>query len=445
MSRTTSTRTLPVGSTPGITRARATTTALAVLVGTSLVLGACGREAGTPGAAGPVEAAPVSEGAATGTITVWAMGAEGEQLQALTDGFTAENPDVTVEVTPVPWDSAHDKISTAIAAGETPDITLVGTTWMGEFAAAGAFDPTPTDLIGPDRFFEGPWSTTEVDGTSYGAPWYTETRLLYYRTDLAEQAGFSEPPATWEELTQMTKGMQTDAGAEYGISLPPGGTGSWQTFLPFAWQNGAELETDGTLSLDGQAMVDAVDYYESFFADGISPAAALDPGAMEQGFVDGSIGSFISGPWHMSLLDEQGGEDFRDSWAVAHMPTEESGTSFVGGGNLAVLADSDNREGAWKLVEWLTRPDVQQEFYDMVSALPTNPEAWTSGELADDEDLAAFGDQLEDAKSPPAIATWEQVADVIDGGLEQVTVGGTDPATAVQQMQEQAESIGTGA
>ena len=47
------------------------------------------------------------------------MGAEGEKLDVLGEAFTEENPDATVEVTPVPWDGAHDKIATAIAAGET--------------------------------------------------------------------------------------------------------------------------------------------------------------------------------------------------------------------------------------------------------------------------------------------------------------------------------------
>jgi multiple sugar transport system substrate-binding protein len=55
-----------------------------------------------------------------------------------------------------------------------------------------------------------------------------------------------------------------------------------------------------------------------------------------------------------------------------------------------------------------------------------------------------FGQQLEDAKSPPAVPTWEQVADVVDAQLEGVVRGGTDPAEAAAQMQSRADSIGTG-
>jgi len=73
---------------------------------------------------------------------------------------------------------AHDKISTAIAARTTPDISMIGTTRMGELAKSGALDQTPAEF---DRsaFFPGAWDTTVVDGAAYGVPWYVETRLIY--------------------------------------------------------------------------------------------------------------------------------------------------------------------------------------------------------------------------------------------------------------------------
>ena len=54
-----------------------------------------------------------------------------------------------------------------------------------------------------------------VDGVSYGVPWYVETRLVYYRTDLAEEGGFNQAPANWDELKELAQ-AQKDAGAEYG-------------------------------------------------------------------------------------------------------------------------------------------------------------------------------------------------------------------------------------
>lgn len=413
----------------------------ALTLAAALALAGCGREegGGGGGGGGAEPGGEITEGPATGTIEVWAMGAEGEGLPELAERFIEENPDADVQVTPVPWDAAHDKIATAIAGGETPDITLVGSTWMGEFAGTGALDPTP-DIIDSADFFEGAWDTTVVDGTSYGVPWYVETRLLYYNTALAEQAGVT-PPTTWEELSAFAAGLQS-AGAEYGISLPPGATGAWQTFMPFAWQNGVELTDGEQWTLNTPEMVEAMEYYQSFFADGVTPTAPIT--ALESDFVTGRVGSFISGPWHMALVEEQGGPEFEGMWDVALMPREEAGTSFVGGGSMVVFADSENRDGAWKFVQFLSDPETQAEFYTMVSALPSVQSAWDTGELAEDPMLALFGEQLDDAKSPPPIATWEQVADAIDGQLEQVIVGGADPAAAVEEMQSLAESIGMG-
>ena len=123
------------------------------------------------------------------------MGTEGDVLGDFAADFSDDNPDADVEVTAIPWEAAHDKIANAIASGETPDVTLLGTTWMGEFAESGGIDPTPEGLVDEADFFEGAWGSTEVGGTSYGVPWYVETRVLYYRTDLAEKAGWDEAAA----------------------------------------------------------------------------------------------------------------------------------------------------------------------------------------------------------------------------------------------------------
>src|SRR3954469_2112591 len=158
--------------------------------------------------------------AAKGSITVWAMGAEGDKLGAVAKEFMAANPDIKVRVTPVSWDVAHDKLLTSIAGGKTPDVSLVGTTWMAEFAETGALDETP-DTIDKSAFLPNAWKTVNVQGTNYGVPWYVETRALYYRTDLAKKAGWNKPPQTWAELKQFAQDLKQKAGAQNGIALAP--------------------------------------------------------------------------------------------------------------------------------------------------------------------------------------------------------------------------------
>ncbi len=417
-----------------------TTAAIALTLG----LGACGRDSTSGAAQGQGDA--IEDGKASGTIEVWAMGTEGDALQDFSQAFADANPDADVKVTAIPWEAAHDKIANAIASGETPDVTLVGTTWMGEFAESGGIDPMPADLVSSDDFFPGAWGSTEVGGTGYGVPWYVETRVLYYRTDLAEKAGWSKPPQTLDELKQFATDMQDKGGAQYGIQLPAGGTGSWQTFMPFAWSKGATLTNDDAseYTLDSPEMTDALTFYKSFFDDGLSPTRTLDAGELESGFADGTYGSFISGPWHAGLVEDAGVS--KDQYAVAPFPGDSTspGTSFVGGGDLAVFSDSDNKDGAWKYVQWLSQPDTQQAFYDEVGDLPAVKSAWESGDLSTDENLKVFGEQLDSTMAPPAVPTWDQLSASIDSETEKATKGDTSPDDAVSAMQKQAESIGTG-
>jgi multiple sugar transport system substrate-binding protein len=417
---------------------------LASLAVAALALSSCGRAADEGGAAETGEA--VASGAATGTITMWAMGAEGEKLPELTKEFEAANPGVKVEVTAIPWDAAHDKFTTAITANKTPDVAMVGTTWMGEFAGMDAIDPTPGE-IDTSVFFEGAQKTTEVDGTSYGIPWYVETRLVYYRTDLAEKAGITTPPTDWAGLKDMAKAMQDKADATWGIGMQAGGTGSWQSVMPFAWSAGADLTKDDgkAYNFDSPELLKATEYYQSYFTDGIADKAAPATPTTEPDFVSGKVPMFISGPWMMSAVEAAGGgEAFKEKYDVMQIPADVESSSFVGGSNLVVFKNTENRDSAWKLVQWLGDAETQVKWYGMSTALPSVKSAWQDPALTADTKLAVFGKQLETAKAPPSFPTWEQVVTSFDSEMEKVTKTGADPAAALQTVQKQAESIGTG-
>ncbi len=425
--------------------------AAAVAGAMTLSLSACGRDAGNSGGEnsgdpGKSSAAgsDIASGPATGSLDVWAMGVEGEKLPELVKKFEDENPDVTINVTAVPWESAHDKFTAAIAAGTTPDVAQVGTTWMGEFVGLDALDATP-GLIDADQFFEGAQATTMVDGTSYAVPWYVETRLVYYRTDIAKAAGITDVPKDWDALKDMANKMQQQDGVDWGINLQPGGTGSWQTVLPLMWSNGGAVTDDDVtkFTFNTPENAEALAYYQSFFSEKIANSAPTE-GMTETQFADGSVPMFISGPWMMGSVEAAGGEGFADKYDVFEMPVKKSSASFIGGSNLAVFKASDNRDAAWKLVEYLTDAQTQVSWFEISTDLPAVQSAWEDDALQADEKLAKFGTQLESAFAPPSISTWEQVADQLDGEVEKVTKTGADPAEALANVQKQATSIGMG-
>jgi multiple sugar transport system substrate-binding protein len=421
----------------------------AILAGVGLLVASCGTNSGTNAPGGSASQAPGSQAPAVspaasvgGTLTVWAMGNEGVKLKDLAATFMKDNPGTTVNVTPVDWGQAVTKLTTAIAGHQTPDVSQMGTDMMGQFASIpGALEPVPASFQA-STFFESAWNTNIVNGTVYGVPWYVETRLLYYRTDIATKAGITTPPATWDDLTAMAKAMQSKGGAKWGISL---GTKNWQEYLPFLWSNGGDvMDAQGKFVLNSPQAVEALTFYESFFKAGLTPTSVPEGFDITPAFVAGTNPMFFSGPWHLGLIKTAGGAGFDTKWAIAPMPKKVSATSFIGGGNMVVYKDSKNKDLAWKFVQYLTDPKTQVAWYADVTDLPAVQAAWDDPTLKNDKNVALFGQQLKDTKAQPATATWSELATALNGTLEKMTTGGMDPKAAADEMQQEATTIGTG-
>ena len=391
------------------------------------------------GCGGDEESGDATSGKAYGTITVWAPGVEGEKLPELARDFEKENPGVKVKVTPIAIDQAHDKILTSIAGGQTPDLSWVGSTWMGEFAKTGALDEAPSS-IDQSQFFQGARDAVTVDGKAYGVPWHVETRLLYYRTDIAKKAGITSPPKTWDELKEMARAMQSKGGAKYGINLS---TNNWQEWAPFVWQNGGEIAEGDKYTLTSPEAVEATEFYKSFYDEKLAPPATPQGFDIVPAFVRGTHPMFFSGPWHMGLIDDAGGKGFDKKWTIAKMPAQKTATSFVGGGELVVFKQSKNRDTAWKFAEYLTTPEVQAKFYEVAADLPSNQAAWKLPALADDPKLKLFGEQLEDAKTAPVFPKWEEFATTLNAKLDDAFTSGESAEAANEGFQKAGDEIGT--
>jgi len=420
----------------------ATISLLAMGCGTNEPAGSVQQATGQPGASpGATDGgAPV---AISGELNVWAMGNEGALLGALADDFMTEFPDVTVNVTPVDWGQAVTKLQTAIGGRQTPDVSQMGTDMMGQFAATGALETVPAD-VDPSQYFESAWNTGVVDGTAYGVPWYVETRVLYYRTDLAAAAGITTAPGSWAELKAMAQALKTQGGAEWGISL---GTKNAQEYLPFLWSNGGQIVDDsGAFALDSPEAVEALTYYDSFFEEGLSPTSVPEGFDITPAFVSGTHPMFVSGPWHIGLITTAGGAEIEGKWAVVPLPGKDGppGVSFVGGSNLVVYKDSKNKDAAWAFVEYLSRPATQVKWYGEATVLPAVQAAWDDPAIAGDASVAVFGEQLASTQAPPAVTTWNEIGTAINEQLERVTAGDTSPEEGAQAMQQAAEAIGTG-
>ncbi|KUN61364.1 sugar ABC transporter [Streptomyces canus] len=417
---------------------------LCVTVTAALVATGCGRSADSgPGTDAP---AKLGSGKATGKVVMWSMGDPDKSLQSLAKKFEQQNPGVKVQITPVPWASAHDKLTTAIAGGNTPDMSVIGTTWMAEMAGMNGFQATPTSIKSSD-FYPGQWDTTKYKDTSYGVPFIADTQAVYYRSDLTAKAGIKGAPASdWAGYLKDLKAIQATAGKQNpklryasGLSI---GFNSWIFLLPLVWQQGGDIYDPSTkkFTFDSPAVAKALEYYASVPTEGLAPTDKTDS---LQAFQDGQIAVYKDGAWVSGSLRKDAPK-LDSKWKTMPLPKGKQAAGFAGGSDLAVFKDAKNSDAAWKFAKFLTEPANLAAYAKATGSLPATPGAWDEAKLSDDEAMQAFAEQLKVSKAPPAITTWQQVADAIDSELEKLSLGKATVAQAQQDLQSKATGIGTG-
>ncbi len=378
------------------------------------------------------------------TLRFWAMGREGEVVRELLPEFERENPGLRVEVQQIPWTAAHEKLLTAHVGEATPDVAQLGNTWLSEFVALDAIAPLDARIaasatIDPADHFPGIWDTNVIEGRLYGVPWYVDTRVLFYRRDLLAAAGHPDPPADWEEWRAAMRDVVAGGGGarRYGILLP---LNEWPPTVILGLQAGSPL-LDVERGYGAFAQPEfrrAFDFYLSLFRDGLAPPVSNNEIAnLYQEFARGTFAMYITGPWNLGEFQRRLPAELQDAWATAPLPGPEPGVpgvSLAGGSSLVIFKDSPHADAAWKLIEFLSRPQQQARFYELTGDLPAHKTAWETTGIADDPRARAFRTQLEHVVSTPKLPEWEQIATRVFERGETAVRGASTPQEALEAL-----------
>ncbi len=358
-----------------------------------------------------------ASGREAATLRLWAMGREGEVVSELMPAFERANPGIRVNVQQIPWSAAHEKLLTAYVGDATPDIAMLGNTWVPEFVALDALEPLDSRVSASSHvlrsdYFPGIWNTNVVDGVTYGIPWYVDTRVLFYRTDLLANAGYSQMPTTWEDWrTAMTRIKSRMTARQYPLLIP---ITEWPPPVILGLQAGSGLlNENGTYGAFSEpSFRKAFDFYVSLFRDSLAPAlSGSEISNLYQEFERGNIAMYISGPWQIGEFTNRLPPAMQDKWMTAPLPgINAPGVSLAGGASLSLFRRSKRKDDAWKLMEYLSRPEVQAEFYRLTGDLPARREAWKDSSLANNRYARAFREQLDRAVPTPPVPEWEQIA-----------------------------------
>lgn len=351
----------------------------------------------------------------TTTIEFWGLGREGEVVVELLPQFHRENPDIRVDVQQIPWTAAHEKLLTAHVGESFPDAAQIGNTWISELVTLGAVEPlnalvAASKVITPREYFPGIWETNVVRGELYGVPWYVDTRVLFYRTDMIDT-----PPRTWSEwIATMERLKRASKDPHFFPLLMP--TNEWPQPVILAIQRGAELVThEGEARFEDPRFLEASEFYLGIYRRGLAPVVSNSQIAnLYQQFGAGEFAMFISGPWDVGNLRDRLPAELQSKWSTAPLPAPDGtpypGVSLSGGSSLVISTRTDKRDACWKLIEFLSRPEIQIRFYELSGDLPAHRAAWTTPKLANDPQIAAFRAQLDRTAALPRIPEWENIA-----------------------------------
>lgn len=389
-----------------------------------------------------VAAAGCARAPATGRVELrfWAMGREGEVVQELVTDFERLHPEIHVRVQQIPWSAAHEKLLTGHVGGSTPDISQLGNTWIAEFSALQAVEPLGPWLAGSssceqDSFFSGIFDTNRIDGAVYGVPWYVDTRLIFYRTDLLLQAGYSSMPTRWKEWREAMRAIKRLGGKNrFAIFLPANEPTQVEIL---ALQAGSSLlkDHDSRGAFQDPPFRRAFDFYIDLFREGLAPPVGNSEIAnVYQEFAKGTFAMFITGPWNLGQFHDQLPAGLQDKWATAALPGPDGpagGLSLAGGSSLVMYRGCRHKAEAWKLIEFLSEPQQQLKFYHLSGDLPARREAWRDTALSADPRFRAFGEQLGRAVSTPKIPEWENVIAKIQDQAESVIRGASSADSAL--------------
>lgn len=352
------------------------------------------------------------------TIKFWAMGSEAEQISKILPEFEKRFPDIKVKVQQIPWTAAQEKLITAFASDNTPDICQLGNTWIPQFASLNAITIldsfiSKSEVVKPEKFFPGIWETNIIDDKVYGIPWYVDTRLMFYRKDVFERAGFVSTPKNWNELYNLCKRIREAQNTKdkFPIFIP---TNEWNSFIIFGLQAGAKLlkEKNTRGNFSSKEFKEAFDFLIRFHKENLTPFGMMQVTNVYQAMAEEYISIYFSGPWNIPEFKKWMTGELADKWATAPMPgykDEYPGVSLAGGSSLVIFNNSKHKNEVWKLIEFLSEPDIQLKVYKVTNNLPAVIESWQDSTLANDVYMKAFYQQLQNVVSAPKIPEWEQI------------------------------------
>jgi len=384
----------------------------------------------------------------TTTITFWdAYSAGGGEVKTLENvvipGFEKTHPGIVVKDVTIPYDDLHQKLVTAVAGSQLPDLVRSDIIWVPELANLGVL--APLDQAMPDfksysaRVFPGPLATNYWKGHYYGLPLDTNTRIFNYNPDALQAIGATAPPKTFAQLISMSAKAKAQGYYLYAES----GTSCWN-ICPWIWSNGGSITnstyTKATGYLNGPKSVAAIQMLVNLYKAGEMPSIIVNSNGglgTYDGINQNKYVATLDGPWMDAIFSAAYP---KTSIAGSLVPKGPGGSvSVVGGEDIVMTKASKNKTAALQFLRYMLGYGTQAQMA-LAGQMPVlkSSSRWLTRVHSY---YATYVTQLANAKPRTPTPKWTQIDQVITTDVAKAFQGSESVQQALTDAAHQIDGL----
>ena len=302
-------------------------------------------------------------------------------LRGIMDDFEAANPGITVTLVSGPYSATRDQIVVGAASGTLSDVVGLDGAWVNGLNKQGAITDMGPLMDGASYDRSQIADIVQLGGKSVMFPLASFVYPVFVNLDIAASAGVDTMPSTRSEFFDAAAKMTDADKNQYGWVLPlslqsPGGIQN--DVMSWNWASGNSMLKDGKPDLENPNVIETLEFIKSMDDAGvISPGifAKKEQDKVEE-FVNGRVGMMISSLAHINLIRERNPDL---NFGISAIPAVDGydgarGLPYASWG-IGISDSTENKEEAWKLVEYLMSPEVNGKLVSIANAFPGNVKA----------------------------------------------------------------------
>jgi multiple sugar transport system substrate-binding protein len=355
--------------------------------------------------------------------------------QGVINDFEAVNPDIKVNLYIFSWDEGRQKIADMVAQGKPPTLARVATRWIPEYVASGLLEQVDSYMTPEFRSQFIPLLINEgsqYDGRTFGLPITVSSRALYYNKALFKKAGLTSPPENWNDLRNAAQAVHALGPDTYGFSIQGNQAETSTYFYYFLWGNGGEiLTTDGTRpAFNGPEGQEAAQFLKDMIDDGLTQPNPDQSGRldMETAFVEGKLGMVITGPW---LARRLATEAPNLDYGLSTIPYQTTATTLAAQDTLILFKQAENKEAAWKFVEFLYADEYRLKYALGDGVLPEKVSVAENSQITENPVYNFFMEKLPTGRFEPLNVKSADISTVVAEALQSAYRNEISPTEAL--------------